>query len=107
MTDAEKLRSLADSQERLSGGAPEIIAWVNDLRRIADLLDSVPPEVLKALAAGMKTAVSTALLRQIATQRLSGEMQEDTQHDADFMEGYDCVVRVARAMLAAAPEKPE
>lgn len=48
MTDAEKLRELADLYEH---GYPviEIIEWQADLRRIASLLDAVPPETLIAL----------------------------------------------------------
>ena len=105
MTDAEKLRELAKIfNPRLYYNRGDGIF----LRRIADLLDAIPPETIAALKAGMKTAMPTALLRQIASQRLSGEMQEEARHDADFMEGYDCVVKLVRAMLsAAAPEKPE
>ena len=63
MTDADKLRELAKIfNPRLYYNEEDGVF----LHRIADLLDSIPPEVLKALADGMKTAVSTALLRHIA-----------------------------------------
>lgn len=63
MTDTEKLRSLADSHEAMSGGAPEITAWVNDLRRIAGLLDAVPPETLAAIKAGAAVVVPAGFAR--------------------------------------------
>ena len=58
MTDAEKLRELADWFEKPDD---EInITWQEApdiLRRIADLLDAVPPETLVALKAGTWKAV--------------------------------------------------
>ena len=112
MTDAERVRELAAGFRVASGQIIEVD--VKDaartsalLIRIADIFDAVPPEILKALADGMKTAVSTALLRQIAEQKLSIEVDEETRAAADFQEGYDCVVKLVRAMIAAAPEKPE
>lgn len=53
MTDAEKLRELARQYVQNIGlRTPELVAWRDDLNRIADLLDAVPPEALKALADG-------------------------------------------------------
>ena len=94
MTDAEKLRSIGRNYVGYD--------FAKVLFRIADLLDAVPPETLEAIK-----AVPVALLRQIAGQKLSEELSEEELSDADFMGGYDTVVRVARAMLASAPAKPE
>ena len=107
MTDAEKLREIANDIQKHVGDTTLKSLMTFHLLRIADLLDSIPPEVLKALADGMKTAVSTALLRNIAKQKLSIEVDEEARTFVDFQEGYDCVVKLVRAMLAAAPEKPE
>ena len=54
MTDAEKLRELAGY---FDGGCPSSTPWncAAHLRRIADLLDAVPPETLRALGAGEPT----------------------------------------------------
>ena len=104
MTDADKLRL------EIARSIGKTMDYPNHQARADAILEviGVPPEILSALKAGMKTAMPTALLRQIASQRLCGEMQEEARHDADFMEGYDCVVKLVRAMLsAAAPEKPE
>ena len=50
MTDAERLRELANNFDR---GYPSSTPWncAAHLRRIADLLDAVPPETLCALGA--------------------------------------------------------
>jgi hypothetical protein len=96
MTDAEKLREIAEAHaEGLA--VPEIIAWIDDLRRIADLLDSVPPEVLKALANKTWKAVPV-----ISTY----EMQNAAWH-ACFSGDFETYVKAYRAMLAAAPEMLE
>ena len=51
MTDAEKLRGLADYVLAL-GENSITLGMAFDLRRIADLLDAVPPETLAALKDG-------------------------------------------------------
>lgn len=53
MTDAEKLREVADYIEKY----PTTGRLSPDLRRIASLLDAVPPETLAAIAAGTWRAV--------------------------------------------------
>ena len=103
VTDADKLRNLAINL----GDLPAWAETVFDLRRIADLLDAVPPETIRALGEGTMVAVSKELLKQMADQRLSDELEDDEYEGGDFVAGYDAVVTQARIMLAAAPAKPE
>ena len=106
-TDAEKLRLISNgfinsANQTIFVEQEDATLSANLLIKVADFLDSIPPETLEAIK-----AVPVALLRQIAGQKLSEELSEEELSDADFMGGYDTVVRVARAMLAAAPAKSE
>ena len=91
MTDAEKLRGLADYVLAL-GENSITLGMAFDLRRIADLLDAVPPETLRALQAGTWRAVpvepTTGMME--AAYRAQGGVR-------------DQII----AALAAAPKKPE
>ena len=88
MTDAEKLREIAIVLDQ--DGFHHRRA--KELRRIADLLDSIPPETLKALADKTWKAVPVEptedMLEEIAWAEINGR-------------------KAYREMLAAAPEKPE
>lgn len=98
MIDAEILRTIADRRE---AGTAAFAQWMfntrGDLYRIASLLDSVPPETLKALAEKTWKAVPV-----ISTY----EMQNAAWH-ACFSGDFETYVKAYRAMLAAAPEKPD
>ena len=49
MTDADKLRTLAAQYiQNIGLRIPELVAWRDDLLRIASLLDAIPPETLAA-----------------------------------------------------------
>ena len=101
MTDAEKLRLLArwhDEKDNMRGylGAREV---QDDLRRIADLLEAVPPEVLKALAYKTWKAVPVEPTRDQLRAVGCHAMMDVTVWDA-ARDDY-------RAMLASALEKPE
>ena len=97
MTDADKLRLLArwhDEKDNMRGylGAREVQA---DLCRIADLLEAVPPETLKALADKTWKAVPVEPTNEQCIAILEAMLKY-----AGARIIYDDV-------LAAAPEKPE
>ena len=99
MTDAEKLRRLAEWHDkhddaRLFYGARE---FQNDLRRIANLLDAVPPETLEAIKAGEPTdKMIGAAGVQLFKCDLSGCEPRETAR-----------LVLKAALLSAAPAKPE
>ena len=45
--------------------------------------------------------VLTKAIENIAIQKLEDEMDEEDREGADYQEGYECIVKVARAALAA------
>ena len=82
MADAEKLRILA--MDFLSSAGRTIQIEQEDatihsefLRRIADLLESVPPEILKALQAGEMIATHGGLARFVADILSKSDEPED------------------------------
>ena len=93
MTDAEKLRRVAKFLDDT--------VVQDDLRRIADLLDAVPPETLAALKAGtwrvMPVEPTDLLLKRMA------DMFRLAWWGADNNSRRDAY----RAVLAVAPAKPE
>ena len=94
MTDVDKLRELAKIfNPRLYYNEEDGVF----LYRIADLLDSIPPETLAALKAGTWKAVPV---------ESTYEMQNAAWHSC-FSGDFETYVKAYRAMLAAAPEKPE
>ena len=95
MTDAEKLRELANDLALELGTNNTSL-----LRRIADLLDAVPPETLAAIAAKRWKAVPVE----------PTEAQTDAAVRTYVRENYGIEVApnaVYHAMLAASREKPE
>ena len=100
MTDAERLRELANNFDR---GYPSSTPWncAAHLRRIADLLDAVPPETLKALGTGTWKAVPVEPTKEM---KISGEGGWCEMSNRNLLErSGDCF----HAMLSAAPAKPE
>ena len=89
MTDADKLRALAhwfenpDDEINLTWQEAPVI-----LRRIADLLDAVPPETLEAIKAGTWRAIPKVPSREL-------------------LQKAGCSAGDYHALLAAAPTKPE
>ena len=103
MTDAEKLRRALDVLEalvlRAHAGTDDDIAWreaSEDIERIASLLDAVPPETLRALKEGTWVAVPK---------------KPTVSMDDAAWKAYNSPIwsyaMLYRAMLAAAPMKPE
>ena len=90
MTDAEKLRIIARDYT---------VPWINELLRVADLLEAVPPEVLKALKNGTWKAVPVEPTKDQLRAVGCHAMLDVTVWDA-ARDDY-------RAIIAAAPEKPE
>ena len=43
----------------------------------------------------------TKAIENIAIQKLEDEMDEEDREDADYQEGYESIVKIARAALAA------
>ena len=99
MNDPEKLRELARFIFARLGENTITLGMVFDLRRIADLLDAVPPEVLKALAKGTWKAVPVEPTKDQLRAVGCHAMMDVTVWDA-ARDDY-------RAMITAAPEKPE
>ncbi len=89
MTDAEKLREIATCLE--------MVAHKETCEEIADLLEVIPPETLAALKAGTWKAVPVE-----PTEKMLKQAWDECAN------GDEATYRIAyRAMLAAAPEKPE
>jgi hypothetical protein len=70
--------------------------------------EQLPPEVpmwrqdracKNCEALNERIKVLEGALKDIARQNLESEIHEDFRDDADFNEGYDCIIRVARAAL--------
>lgn len=101
MTDQEKLREYITLYEGFP--AQEMQDWLKTLRRIASLLDAVPPETLEALKAGTWVAVPKKPSLEMCTRARKEHTNEIRQ---DLMRNDDCRI-IYRAMLAAAPAKPE
>lgn len=103
MTDTERLRELSSCLR-------SDLVQVSDpafMRRIADLLEAVPPEVLKALGDGTWQAVPVepTFSIQDAVRRAAYEDDMSSEAHAMALKIWECVIRIARS--AAAPEKPE
>ena len=97
MTNAEKLRTLANWLQCFhdpNAGDSGL------LRRIAGLLDAVPPETLEAIKTGAWRAVPVEPTKA---------MQDALAATANQYNPYTRVTgeSIYRAMLAAAPAKPE
>ena len=97
MTDADKLRriglALRDKEALLFENAP---LYIKQLECCADLLDAVPPETLRALKEGTWVAVPK---------------KPTVSMDDAAWKAYNSPIwsyaMLYRAMLAAAPAKPE
>ena len=104
MTDAEKLRHLAEWFGVLGPETydPDVREEVQaDLRRIADLLDAVPPETLAAIKAGTWKAVPVEPTRAMIETAEEGYVKMYTGTPTISPE------RCYRIMISAAPAKPE
>ena len=119
MTDADWLRERANTMERISEGAseitkPEIMEFICTIRRIASLLDAVPPEVLRALADKTWKAVPVEPtdemryaggLGRAAAAKISSSFGQSVENSLNYEDRYQ--LTIYRVMLAAAPTKPE
>lgn len=102
MTDAEKLRLIAKWFENPDDEID--ITWQEAsilLGRIANLLDTVPPETIKALADKTWKAVPVEPTRIMWAAMGDAAVRAQGYHHDVVCEG------VYRAGIAAAPEKPE
>ena len=101
MTDAEKLRAIAESLD-YTGALYAQVEAADVLRHIADLLDAIPPETLGALKAGAWKAVPVEPTKAMLKSA-------DLEIIVDYVDGSETLYPAAcyNAMLAAAPVKPE
>ena len=86
MTDQEKLREYITLYEGFP--AQEMQDWLKTLRRIASLLDAVPPETLDAIKDGTFVVMPKVPSREL-------------------LQKAGCSAGDYHALLAAAPAKPE
>ena len=104
MTDADKLKVLAGYILSALGENTITLDIASDLRRIADLLEAVPPEVLKALKAGTWKAVPVEPTSKMLE---AAHMSYPTIQDQEKHRYADAIlVADFKAMLAAGPESP-
>ena len=106
MRDQKKLREVAKLMEQ--DGYNDTLP--NFLRRIASLLDAVPPETLTGLKAGTWRAVPVEPtkdeLEQIEFTYLCW-LYPGARDYASSPHGIELATRMRSAMLSAAPAKPE
>lgn len=84
----------SEAQAEISELKGRNLAYKQDFKKLVD-------ENEEALE---RERVLVAALKAIARQKLESEMPEEDAEHADFNEGYDSIVRVARAALAAKEE---
>ena len=102
MTDADKLRELAGYFDR---GCPSSTPWncAAHLRRIAFLLDAVPPETLRALKAGTMVAIPIGFARFLKSVMESAKEHGGADVDGGWIQDYATDVGILVAVPVTEP----
>ena len=66
------------------------------------IADDSQEKAAKIMHLEAKLAALVDELKHMAKQKLESEMPEDEREDADYRTGYDCLVRIARVLVATA-----
>ena len=80
------------------------IEWVKCRERERELNHVVDHMVRESGKQIERERVLTKAIDNIAIQKLETEMDEEDREGADYQTGYECIVKVARAALAAKEE---